>query len=242
MDAKQIDEFLASRNTTRDFTSKPVSQKLIDEVISAGLTSPSWSNTRPIKVAVATGEIRDRISAEFMRRGKKATLLSRSKKGRLKLFLTRDGMPTSNPIIAKPYVDELLVRSRKVGMALYSFMGIDRKDFAARDAHWFRNYEFFGAPVELFIFNHKSLGKYSANDAGMFVMNLMLGAKARGLGTCAQGVMGVYEDIIRKEFDIPEDYELMYGVALGYPTDAVVNKFAAPRYEPIDVKVKPKTN
>ena len=70
-------------------------------------------------------------------------------------------------------------------------------------------------------------------------MNLMLGAKARGLGTCAQGVMGVYEDIIRKEFDIPEEYELMYGVALGYPTDAVVNKFAAPRYEPVDVKVKP---
>jgi len=238
MEPQEFSEFAASRHTTRDFLSTPVPQNLIDEIITDGLTSPSWSNTRPIVVAVATGEVRDRISAEYSRRGKKAAALLGTKFGKLKLFLGRDAMPTSNPIIPKPYVGELLTRSRKVGFAIYNFLGIDRKDRAARDRHWFRNYEFFGAPVELFIFNHKSLGKYSANDAGLFVMNLMLSAHARGLGTCAQGVLGVYEDIVRAEFDVPEDYEIMYGVALGYPSDSKVNKFAAERYLPSDITAK----
>jgi nitroreductase len=71
----------------------------------------------------------------------------------------------------------------------------------------------------------------------MFVMNLMLGAHARGLGTCAQGAISIYDDIVRSEFDVPEGYELLYGVALGYPSDSQANTFAAPRFKPEDITV-----
>ncbi len=239
MKPKELSDFLASRHTTRDFLSREVPDSVINEIIQDGLTSPSWSNTRPIMVAVASGPARDRISAEFMARWEIVAPVRGSKWGQFKLLFTRRGLPTSNPIVPKPYVAELLPRAQRVGAALFGFLGIDRKDKVARDAAWARNYEFFGAPVELFILTHTSLGKFSANDAGLFVMNLMLGAHARGLGTCAQGALSIYDDIVRAEFNIPEGYELLYGIALGYPSDAKVNSFAAPRLEPKDILATP---
>ncbi|MEN9957747.1 MAG: hypothetical protein RIR46_1355, partial [Actinomycetota bacterium] len=66
--ASEFSKFAASRRSTRDFSSKPVPQELIDQIITDALTAPSWSNTRPFKIAVAQGEVRDRISAEFLKR------------------------------------------------------------------------------------------------------------------------------------------------------------------------------
>ena len=163
-----------------------------------------------------------------------------SKWGQFKLLFTRRGLPTSNAMIAKPYVPELLPRAQRVGAELFGHMGIDRKDRKARDAAWARNYEFFGAPVELFIFTHTSLGKFSANDAGLFVMNLMLGAHARGLGTCAQGAVSAYDDIVRSEFNVPKGYQLLYGISLGYPSDNKVNDFAANRLKPAEIIIPKK--
>lgn len=241
MQAKELSDFLASRHTTRDFLPTPVPVEIVDEIIADGLTSPSWSNTRPIMVAVASGEVRDRVSAEFMKRWKVVAKARRSKWEMLKMLLTRYGTPTSNLLIAKPYTPDLLPRAQRIGAEMFGHLGINRKDRDARDAAWARNYEFFGAPVELFIFAHKSLGKFSANDAGLFAMNLMLGAHARGLGTCAQGALGIYEDIIRNEFEIPREYGLLYGIAVGYPSDSIANTFQASRFEPADVKAKLKS-
>ena len=57
----QFGAFLASRRSTRDYLPDPVPNEIIQEIIRDGLTAPSWSNTRPFMVAVATGEVRDRL-------------------------------------------------------------------------------------------------------------------------------------------------------------------------------------
>jgi nitroreductase len=240
MEPKELSAFLASRHTTRDFLPTPVPPEIIEQIITDGLTSPSWSNTRPIMVAVATEDVRDRISKEYLARWDIVAPIRSSKWGQFKLLFTRRGLPTSNAMIAKPYVPELLPRAQRVGAELFGHMGIDRKDRKARDAAWARNYEFFGAPVELFIFTHTSLGKFSANDAGLFVMNLMLGAHARGLGTCAQGAVSAYDDIVRSEFNVPKGYQLLYGISLGYPSDNKVNDFAANRLKPAEIMIPKK--
>jgi nitroreductase len=240
MEPKELSAFLASRHTTRDFLPTPVPPEIIEQIITDGLTSPSWSNTRPIMVAVATEDVRDRISKEYLARWDIVAPIRSSKWGQFKLLFTRRGLPTSNAMIAKPYVPELLPRAQRVGAELFGHMGIDRKDRKARDAAWARNYEFFGAPVELFIFTHTSLGKFSANDAGLFVMNLMLGAHARGLGTCAQGAVSAYDDIVRSEFNVPKGYQLLYGISLGYPSDNKVNDFAANRLKPAEIIIPKK--
>ena len=239
--ADDFSNFLASRRSTRDFLSTPIPQSILDRVLSDALTAPSWSNTRPFKVAVAQGEIRDAISAEFLNRWSFLSKIMR--KGilnKLRLVYSRYGLPTSNRSIAKPYPAELKPRAERVGKELYELFGVQRGDRDARDKQWAKNYSFFGAPVELFIFVHKSLHIYAASDAGLMMQNLMLSAHAHGLGTCAQGAVGIWEDVVRKEFDLSTDYRLLCGIAIGYPSDSPINKFGANRIGLDELIVKPR--
>ena len=229
-DSVWVSRFLASRRSTRDFLPTPVPQEIINQILTDALTAPSWSNTRPFKIAVATDEIRERISGEFLSRW---NVLSRiMRKGlmnKLRLIYSRYGLPTSNRMIVKPYVPELRPRAQRVGKELYELFGVKRGDRDARDKQWGKNYSFFGAPVEMFIYIHKSLHVFAASDAGLMMENLMLSAHGHGLGTCAQGAVNIWDDVVRKEFDIPKDYRLLCGMAIGYPSDSPVNSFKAHR-------------
>jgi nitroreductase len=240
-DPQWISEFLASRRSTRDFLSTPVPDEILDQILTDSLTAPSWSNTRPFKVAIATGEVRDRISGEFLSRWHVLSRIMRKGiRNKLRLIYSRYGLPTSNRSIVKPYVAELRPRAQRVGKELYELFGVKRGDRTARDAQWGKNYSFFGSPVELFIYIHKSLHIYAASDAGLMMQNLMLSAHAHGLGTCAQGAVNIWDDVIRKEFDISKDYRLLCGLAIGYPSDAPVNSFQANRIDVSEMVVKPK--
>ena len=239
--AQEFSQFLASRRSTREFSSTPIPQDLLDQVLTDALTAPSWSNTRPFKVAVAQGEIRDSISAEFLNRWSVLSKIMR--KGilnKLRIVYSRYGLPTSNRSIAKPYPAELKPRAERVGKELYELFGVQRGDRDARDQQWAKNYSFFGAPIELFIFVHKSLHIYAASDAGLMMQNLILSAHAHGLGTCAQGAVGIWEDVVRKEFEISKDYRLLCGIAIGYQSDSPINKFGANRIGLDELIVKPR--
>jgi nitroreductase len=239
---EQVELLINSRRSTRDFSPAPVPEELINQLIQDALAAPSWSNTRPFKIAIAKNEVKDRISAEFLRRW---SALSRFRNGnlftKLKVLLRGYGFPTSNRLLVRPYVPELKPRAERVGKELYEWIGIARGDRKARDIQWGRNYEFFGAPTVLFVFVHKSLGVYAGSDAGLMMQNLVLSAHARGLGTCLQGAVIIWDDVIRKEFDISKDYRLLCGIAIGYPSDAKVNDFKAHRLSVDEILIKPRS-
>lgn len=237
----EFSQFLASRRSTRDFLPTAVAPEIIEQILKDSLTAPSWSNTRPFKVAVATGESRERISREFLSRWSVLSKIMR--KGilnKLRIVYSRYGLPTSNRSIAKPYPAELKPRAERVGREMYETFGVVRGDRTGRDQQWAKNYSFFGAPVELFIYVHKSLHVYAASDAGLMMQNLMLSAHAHGLGTCAQGAVAIWDDVVRKEFEVPKGYRLLCGIALGYPSDSSVNQFKANRIDVDELIVKPK--
>lgn len=227
MNTEQLQQLIESRNSTRDFISKEIPADLLDEILQDGMNAPSWSNTRPYLVAVATGEQRDRISNALVTR--------------LRENAEVKGM-ASNPDFTHviPYPDGLLDRSRKVGAGIYETMGIDRSDTAARFRFMERNYEFFGAPVALFFFTHKGLDHFGTLDLGLYMQTMMLSAKTHGIGTCAQGYLGNYPDIIKAEFDVPDDYALVCGMSVGYPSDHPINSWRAERLPIEELKAKPK--
>jgi len=240
-DGEWISQYLASRRSTRDFLPTPVPPEIINQILTDALTAPSWSNTRPFKVAVATDEVKDRISAEFLSRWQVLSqIMRKGLRNKLRLIYSRYGLPTTNRSIVKPYVAELKPRAERVGRELYQSLGVQRGDRAARDMQWGKNYSFFGAPVELFIYIHKSLHIYAASDAGLMMENLMLSAHGYGLGTCAQGAVNIWDDVIRKEFEVSKDYRLLCGIAIGYPSDAKVNSFQANRIDVSELLLKPK--
>jgi nitroreductase len=65
-------------------------------------------------------------------------------------------------------------------------------------------------------FSHNgSDNRYAMHDAGMALANLMIQATAMGLSVHAMG--GFDLEAARREFNIPEDYELGAAAAIGYP-------------------------
>ena len=241
LNSQQVSEFLASRRSTRDFQNTPIPPEMLQQILTDALTAPSWSNTRPFMIAVADGEKRDRISTEFSKRWEfLSSNLRRGLLGKLKIMITRYGLPTSNRLISKPYSKDLRPRAFRLGADLYGHYGIKREDRVARDNWWAANYKFFGAPTELFVYIHKSLGIFSANDAGLMMENLILSAHAHGLGTCPQGAAAIWDDVVRKEFDVPKSYRLLCGIAIGYPAESHANEFGANRIKPEEILAKRK--
>ena len=239
--AKQWSEFAAARRSKRDFQAKPVSPELIDELLTDAMTAPSWSNSRPYLVAVASGEVRDRISDAMVKRWQIASeAKANGWRGWLKIATNLNVLPRSEYRMVMNYPSPLKRRAQIIGRDLYAVLKVPRGDRRARDAQWQRNYEFFGAPVEVFVFYHDGLGVPAASDAGLFMQNFMLAAHARGLGTCAQGAVAIWPDLVRADFNIPKHYKLLCGIAVGYPTDAEVNGFGAERIAVAEIKAQPK--
>jgi nitroreductase len=239
---KRWADFAASRRSTRDFLPREVSQELLDAVISDAMSAPSWSNTRPYMIGIAFGEQRERISNQLLRRW---WVLARARNGgigaKLALLFKPWAWPINDYHMPLVYPNDLSIRSRKLGKQMYEVLRVKRNDLVARDAHWARNYEFFGAPVEIFLFAHKALGAYAVSDVSLFAQNLMLSAHAHGLATCAQGAVAMWSKPIKREFDLPKEYQLVYGIALGYRSYDKINTFKAERLPISEIIAKPKS-
>jgi nitroreductase len=226
------DDFSAlahSRRSTRDFLPDLVSDADLAAVLEDGMSAPSWSNTRPFMFAIATGDQRDRISAALV--------------ARLQENAEVPGMGMNPDYTHEtPYPPGLIERSQRVGKGIYDTLGIDRADKESRFRFMQRNYEFFGAPVALFFFAHRGLGHFGTLDLGLFMEAAMLSAEARDLGTCAQGYLGNYPDIIKAEFEVPDQYALVCGMSLGYPSDHPINSWEAERLPLSEITANPRVN
>jgi nitroreductase len=235
-----VTEFLSSRHSVRDFLPDPVPEKLVQQIIRDGLAAPSWSNTRPYKVAIATGVTRDAISAELLehfdafRRFNEGSLWQK-----VRALLSGKVIPSSDFRVPLKNPDDVQPRRIALAKKLFGHVGIERGDIAGRNREIGRNFEFFGAPVALFVFARSRMGVYSPLDAGFFTQNLLLSAARRGLGACAQGFLAVWAKPVRKHFDIPRGYKLLFGISLGYPSNAPINDFRPPETTPEDITLLP---
>ena len=230
------ESLVRTRRSIRDFRPDPVPEHLLRAVVDDALASPSWSNTQPFRIGIATGDLRDRLGTELCRRFDEANRARRrGGLARLGYALRHQGRPTGDIRVPLTYPPDLQERRRATGYGLYSVLGIDRGDHMARDAQMRRNFEFFGAPAVLFVFVHDGLREYAVLDAGVMLQTLMLSAHARGLGTCAQGALALWSEPVRSAFVVPEPYRLVCGVSIGYASDAPVNDYAPARLGVDDV-------
>lgn len=238
--AQAFSSLVRSRRSVRDFLPTPIPQTLLDAVLADANTAPSWSNTQPYRLALASGALRDRLQEELTSRFDQAMAAQGAGwLGKLKLLVTPGGLPDGDFKSNFEYPQDLQPRRRATGHGLYQLLGIDRHDHAAREAQMRKNFEFFGAPTVIFVLVHSGLREFSVLDAGMFVQTLMLSAHAHGLGSCAQGALATWAGPVRQAFDIPRYYKLICGVSLGYPSEHAVNRFNPGRHDPADLLLKP---
>jgi nitroreductase len=220
VNAALVDAAITSRMSARAFTSAPVSRQTLTDLLQVASRAPSGTNTQPWRVYVLQGESR-------------AALID-------KVCAAHDAV-RANPALANefreeydyypekwvsPYID----RRRENGWGLYNLLGIGKGDKDKMHLQHQRNYRFFDAPVGLMFTLDRVMGRGSLLDYGMFLQNLMVAARARGLHTCPQAAWNGFAKIILPHIGAGADEMLVCGMALGYADeDDVVNTFHTPR-------------
>lgn len=205
--ARIVDGVIRDRCSVRAFLPTPVPRETILAILDVAARAPSGTNTQPWQVIVVTGERRERLCRELV-----AASLD---PGRQQEEREYDYYPET---WISPYIE----RRRKVGYDLYSLLGIGKGDREGMAKQWARNYEFFGAPVGLFFTIDRIMAQGSWLDYGMFLQNVMLAARARGLDTCPQAAFCNYPRIIAKHLEIPAERMIVCGMALGHADPTAV--------------------
>jgi nitroreductase len=109
-------------------------------------------------------------------------------------------------------------------------LGIGKGDKDKMHVQHQRNYRFFDAPVGLMFTIDRVMGRGSLVDYGMFLQNIMVAARGRGLHTCSQAAWNGFSKIILPHIGAGENEMLVCGMALGYADEGnVVNTFHTPR-------------
>lgn len=192
-------EAIRGRRSVRRFLATPVPEATLRAILEVAARAPSGTNSQPWQVTVVAGAARQRVCdavTEAAKAGERSP--------------EYDYAPV-------PWGEPYRARARKVGFDLYALLGVKREDMAARAAAGLRNFTFFGAPVGLFVHMPRLLKYGSWLDAGMFIQNVMIAARAHGLDTCPQEAWCSHGAALRRAVpQIPAENVILTGMALGY--------------------------
>jgi nitroreductase len=200
--ARIVDGVIRGRRSVRAFLPTAVPKETVLEILDVAARAPSGTNTQPWKVTVVTGSKKEALSRELIETA---------------LDPARDAEQTQEySYYPEKWVHPYIDRRRKVGYDLYGLLGIPKGDKERMNRQFARNYAFFDAPVGLFFTMDRILGQGSWLDYGMYLQNVMIAARARGLDTCPQAAFAKYHRIVARHLEIPETEILLCGMALGY--------------------------
>ncbi|ARB47497.1 nitroreductase [Alloalcanivorax xenomutans] len=216
--AKTVSEALESRRSIRAFQDRPVDGALLRAILEKASRAPSGGNLQPWHLYVVGGERLDQFKAIMRER------LQDSPGGENREY---DVYP---PNLIAPYRD----RRFQVGEDMYGLLGIPRDDKAAR-LRWFaNNFQFFGAPVALFCYVHRTMGPPQWSDLGMYLQSVMLLLREAGLDSCPQECWSLYPQTLGEFLQAPDEWMLFTGMSIGYRDEnAEVNQLRAKR-APLD--------
>ena len=198
-----VDATIGSRRSIRRFLPTPVPRETVEAILQIAARAPSGTNTQPWQVHVLSGAAKARLSARILTAYDDPAQAAQHTEDYA--YYPREWR--------SPYID----RRRKVGWDLYGLLGIAKGDKAAMHAQHGRNYLFFDAPVGLIFTIDRVMEKGSWLDYGMFLQNIMVAARARGLDTCPQAAFTTFHRIIEAELKLdPDTQQVICGMALGW--------------------------
>jgi nitroreductase len=210
----QVSEALNSRFTCRAFLPTPVPQTTVEAILAGAARTPSGGNFQPWWVwALAGAELASlkRIVGEKIAGGQ---------------LIDGDFEYLIYPADKEPYATRRFLN----GEAMYRAIGVARDDAPGRMAQYRRNFEFFGAPVGLFLAIDRTMLQGQWADLGMYLQSVMLLAREHGLHTAAIEGWSLFHRTVRGFIGLPDELMLFCGLALGHADlDAPVNRVRAAR-------------
>jgi nitroreductase len=216
---RAVDAAITSRRSIRAFLPTPVAREDVEAILEVAARAPSGTNTQPWKVHVLTGAAKERLSDRIL--AAYADPAQNREHVEEYAYYPREWVA--------PFVD----RRRKVGWDLYALLGLTRDNKAGMAAQHGRNYRFFDAPVGMIFTIDRIMEQGSWLDYGMFLQNIMVAARGRGLDTCPQAAFTQFHRIISDELGLPENEMVVCGMALGFADPDKVENTLVTEREPV---------
>lgn len=190
---------MKQRRSTRVYLKKPVTRADIEEVFYYAGLAPSAINLQPWEYIVVYGEEKDRLVRRLIKvHAERKVSCGPGTSARLPEKFSRRSRAVSQ--IMEPRIDEL---------------GLSFNQFIEEGSC-----SFYGAPVAIFVTIDTLFPKIRYLDLGLSISYLLLAAEAKGLGTCPIGLITAYAADIADALSIPENKEIVLGIALGYADEA----------------------
>jgi len=209
-----VSEALDTRFTCRAFLPTPVARETVEAVLKGAGRAPSGGNFQPWWVWALAGEELERL---------KAIVAGKIAAGQ---FTDGDFEYQIFPADKEPYA----TRRFRNGEGMYQAIDTGRDDGAGRFEQYKRNFQFFGAPVGLFIAIDRAMLQGQWADLGLFLQSLMLVAREQGLHTAPLESWSLFHRTVRDFVGMPDDLMLFCGVAIGHADlDAPINRVRAER-------------
>ena len=200
---------IKERRSIRAFKPELVPRTKIEEVLRLATQAPSAINLQPWEFTIVVGEERERLSRRLIKAYKEKQV-------------------SCGPGNVRPLPPKVTARGARAideMKPLTAEMGFDFNPFINEGSC-----NFYGAPVAIIISIDNAFSKNNYVDIGITLGYMVLAAHSVGLWTCPIGLITAYGDEIKDELSIPENKDVIIGVALGYPDwDAPINRFKSSR-------------
>lgn len=208
----EFNEVIQKRRSVRCFNDQQIPRETLIEIIKDAQRTPSWANSQPWRVYIATGKTLAGIQKEHY---------AASSQG-------MRGQAEFSTMHREAWAAKTRRNMADWGGQIQGHLGVDHaSEFSSSQRDLFHA----AAIVYLTIPSQSSL--WSVFDLGAFSQTLMYSAVAKDVGTMSAYETVKYPDIVRKWMDIPKSETVAMGIALGYADDYKINEFVSDR-EPID--------
>ena len=210
-------EAVNSRIACRWFLDESVDQDVVRDLIKGAARAASNSNLQPWNVYAVTGE----PLKEIKRQAAKAIQND-----------DWDTLETELAIFPENLWEPYFSRRFQMGAQLYGALGTTRENRAGRFEQIKRSYQFFNAPVGLFITIDRGMGPIQWADLGGYINTLAVLARGYGLDTCPQVAWIRLYKLVGDFVNLPADQMLYCGMGIGYRDPSrPVNQFRTERAE-----------
>lgn len=209
---EKLVQLMRSRRSCRQYSKKGVADALLEDIVRAGITAPSGTNSQGWGFVIAG----DRFQVEHMGR------------------LTGDYYRSLNEMAANPLLrfTAKIFAGDALGMYYRKYHDVI-KDALERWEKKGEDLLFHGATAVIMVTADEK-ASCGAEDALLATQNMILAAHGMGLGSCLIGfvVEAVKRDKrLKRKLGIKDTERLCSVIALGYPSLRFVR--AAPRKEPV---------
>ena len=198
-------QLMIERHSARKFQSKEIPKEILKDIISTSLLSPSWTNSQPWKIYIASGKALSEIKKVYSNN-------------------------YEQKVEDKP--DMPFAHRNEFSKASQNNMADLIKSFKEKTNSEIMdfNYILFNAPTIVYLCLNKGYSKWSAYDLGALSMAIMLAAKDRGIDSIPAASVVRYPDVLRKILKIPNDEDIIVGIALGYEEKCIANDYRANKF------------